>query len=230
MLPDDEIAYLTSASFDLNFTPPRIYAITDTVVSGLSHFAQVERLISGGVKLIQLREKRASPRNFFEAAKPVIKFAHEHGAMVLINDRVDVALALKANGVHLGQDDLPPEQARRILGPEAVIGLSTHSIEQARAAITLPIDYIAIGPIFTTFTKDLLDPIVGLETITAVKQEIGPLPLIAIGGIETENIADVLAAGADSVALISALISEADLIARNAEALISLVNALPERC
>jgi thiamine-phosphate pyrophosphorylase len=208
----------------LNFKPPKIYAITDTRISGISHVEQVDRLIAGGVELIQLREKQASPRDFYEAARPAVELARSHGVKVIINDRVDIALALKADGVHLGQNDLPPEHARRILGPEAIIGFSTHSVEQARASVNLPVDYIAIGPIFATFTKENPDAVVGLETLTAVKREIGRLPLIAIGGIKAENLLDVLTVGANSAAMVGALISDSAGITKNAEALISLTN------
>jgi len=209
----------------LNFNPPKIYAITDARISGISHLEQVERLIAGGIRLVQLREKHASPRDFFESAIPVVDLARRHDVTILINDRVDIALALKADGVHLGQDDLSPADARKILGRDAIIGFSTHSADQARAAVKLPVDYIAIGPVFVTSTKENPDAVVGIQTITAVKSEIlGEKPLVAIGGINSGNFRDVLRAGADSVALIGGLISDAAAITANAEALISLTN------
>jgi len=209
----------------LSFTPSKIYAVTDARISGISHVEQVESLIKGGVKLVQLREKYASPRDFFETALPAVDLARRHNVTIIINDRVDIALALKADGVHLGQDDIPPAYARKILGPDAIIGFSTHSIEQAIEAMNLPIDYIAIGPVFATDTKESSDPAVGLKTITAVKSKIsGSRPLVAIGGINSTNLRDVLRAGADSIAMIGALISEPDAITANAKALISLTN------
>jgi len=192
---------------------PRIYPITDTQISGLSHLEQVRRLVAGGAEFIQLREKHASPRDFFEQANAVINFARGRGVKILINDRVDIARALKADGVHLGQDDLSPELARQILGPEAIIGFSTHSIEQVIAAVDLPIDYVAYGPIFQTTTKENPDPVVETEAIKTIRQSIGDLPLVAIGGISGNKLRSVIQAGADSAAMIGAILSEPDNIA-----------------
>ena len=192
----------------MKFTLPKIYPITDTRISGLSHLEQVRRLIAGGATLIQLREKNAPAGEFYDAAVESIAFAREHGVKIVINDRVDIAVASGADGVHLGQDDLPPDQARRLLGERAVIGFSTHSVEQAREAIGLPVDYIAIGPIFGTTTKDNPDPVVGLEGLIAVREAIGEFPLVAIGGITQANTRTVLNAGANSVAIISGLLRD----------------------
>lgn len=191
----------------MDFILPKIYPITDTRISGLSHAAQVERLIAGGATLIQLREKHASPREFYEAAKEALQTARAHGVKLIINDRVDIALALGADGVHLGQDDLPPDHARRILGPRAIIGFSTHSVRQAVGAIKLPIDYIAIGPIFTTKTKENPDEVVGIGGLKEVRAAIDEFPLVAIGGITSENFSNVLGAGADSAAIVSGILS-----------------------
>jgi thiamine-phosphate pyrophosphorylase len=154
---------------------------------------------------VQVREKRASALEFYEQATAALAIAAERGVHLIINDRVDIALATGATGVHLGQDDLPPEAARRLLGEDAVIGYSTHSVAQALEAARMPIDYLAIGPVFTTSTKENPDPVVGLEGLRSVKAAIGSLPLVAIGGIKPANTAEVLAAGADSVAMISGL-------------------------
>lgn len=191
---------------------PRIYPITDTQISGLSHREQAERLIAGGAKLIQLRDKQANPRDFYDAAKETLKFARRHGVPVIINDRVDIALALGADGVHLGQDDMPPEQTRAILGKGAIIGFSTHSTEQAAAAAGLPIDYIAIGPIFPTRTRADPDVVVGLDGLRAVRAAVGDVPLVAIGGIDSDNVRSVFDAGADSAAMIAGLLSDHDTI------------------
>jgi thiamine-phosphate pyrophosphorylase len=182
---------------------PRVYALTDVRVSGLSHAEQVERLSQGGATLIQLREKHMPVRQFYEQAK----VAARRGVQLIINDRVDVALAVGAHGVHLGQDDMPPEAARNLLGLSAVIGYSTHNIEQAIAATKLPINYLAIGPIFTTTTKSDTAPVLGLDGLRTVRQAIGGFPLVAIGGITHANAREVIEAGADSVAVISALLS-----------------------
>src|SRR5229473_375661 len=111
------------------------------------------RLIRGGATVIQLRDKDASPREFYHQAAAALQVARNHGAKLIINDRVDVALALKADGVHLGQSDLPVEAARSLLGEDAIIGFSTHNLQQAKLASELPVDYMAFGPIFPTLTK-----------------------------------------------------------------------------
>jgi thiamine-phosphate pyrophosphorylase len=191
---------------------PRVYPLTDVQLTGLSHAEQVELLSSGGASLIQLREKRMSALEFYEQAKAAVAGAARRGVRLLINDRVDIALAVGAHGVHLGQDDMPPAAARKLLGPNAVIGYSTHSVEQAIAATKLPIDYLAVGPIFATTTKSDTAPVLGLEGLRVVRQAIGDFPLVAIGGITSANARDVIAAGARSVAVISALLSDAGRI------------------
>src|SRR5438128_8166236 len=123
------------------FAEAKLYPVTDVRLSGLSHSDQVVRLGQGGATLVQLREKNLSPREFCEQAEAALRVARERGVRIVINDRVDLALALKADGVHLGQDDLPPREARRLLGDSAIIGFSTHNIEQARYAAKLPVDY-----------------------------------------------------------------------------------------
>jgi thiamine-phosphate pyrophosphorylase len=189
------------------FVLPRVYALTDVRMSGLSHAEQVELLSEGGASLVQLREKDLGPREFYEQAKAAIAVAAQRGVHLIINDRVDVALAVGADGVHLGQDDMPPDAARELVGPDAIIGYSTHNINQAIAATKLSIDYLAIGPIFNTTTKADTAPVLGLDGLRAVRQAIGAFPLVAIGGITRGNAREVIAAGADSVAVISALLS-----------------------
>ena len=165
-----------------------------------------------------------SPKEFYEEAKAAIAVAEQCGVRLIINDRVDVALAVGANGVHLGQDDMPPDAARELLGPKAVVGYSTHNIEQAIEASKLPIDYLAIGPIFPTSTKSDTAPVLGLEGLRTVRQTIGDLPLVAIAGITQANAPDVIQAGADSVAVISALLAHPDRIT---EATQTLFQSLP---
>ena len=183
---------------------PRVYPLTDTDVSGLSHAEQVALFADAGATLVQLREKHAPALHFYEQAKAALEVARARGVELIINDRVDIALALRL-GVHLGQDDLPPEAARRLLGEEAVIGYSTHSVAQAIEAASLPIDYLAIGPIFATATKENPSPVVGLDGLRAVRSATGGVPLVAIGGITPTNAQEVLDAGTDSVAMISGL-------------------------
>jgi thiamine-phosphate pyrophosphorylase len=193
---------MSSAFLDaLNDT--RLYPLTDRRFSGLSHAEQVSLLAQGGATLIQLREKTLSPREFYGAAAAALRVASESGVRIIINDRVDIALALQADGVHLGQDDLSPEAARGILGPEAIIGFSTHTLEQASAAMYMPIDYVAIGPIFGTSTKEKADLPLLLDGLRRVRNAVSTKPLVAIGGVTLENSAAVLSAGADAVAVIS---------------------------
>lgn len=210
----------------LNFRLPRVYPLTDARLSGLSHADQVAQLTLGGASLIQLREKQLSPAALFTEARAAFEVAEKAGARLIINDRADIALAVGAHGVHLGQDDLPPEAARRLLGPEAVIGFSTHRVEQARKALAEPVDYIAIGPIFGTATKTDTFPVVGLEGVRAVRRVVGNLPLVAIGGISHTNAHEVIEAGADCVAVISALLAEPKDIANATRA---LIHSLPPR-
>lgn len=199
----------------------RLYPITDRWISGLSHAEQVARLCAGGARLIQIREKHLSALEFHREAEAAISVARSAGVKIIINDRVDLALVLKADGVHLGQRDLPPEAARQLMGPNAVIGFSTHNIEQARRAIHLPIDYIALGPIHATETKVNPDAVVGLSELRRIRGMVGSVPLVAIGGISPENAAEVIANGADTVAMISGLLGESSAIADRTRAILA---------
>jgi thiamine-phosphate pyrophosphorylase len=199
---------------------PRVYALTDVQLSGLSHSEQVELLSSGGASLIQLREKRMPALDFYEQAKAALAVAERSGVKLIINDRVDVALAIGAHGVHLGQDDLPPEAARELLGAAAIVGYSTHNVDQALEAVKLPIDYLAIGPIFPTTSKPDTFPVIGLKGLRAVRRAIGDFPLVAIGGITHANARDAIEAGADCVAVISALLADTNRITETTRSLI----------
>ena len=199
----------------MKLTLPKIYPITDVRLTGLSHAAQVEKLIGGGATFIQLREKYASPQQFYDEAAEALVIARRSGVKIVINDRVDIALALRADGVHLGQDDLPPAAARRILGENAIIGFSTHSVSQAIEAVGLPVDYVAIGPVYATETKENPDETVGTEGVRRVREAIGDFPLVAIGGVAPENSAEVFAAGADSLAVIKSVLFPPENIENN---------------
>jgi len=192
---------------------PGIYPITDTEISGLSHTEQTKRLIEGGAKLIQFREKRARAGEWFDDASDAVRICREAGVLSIINDRVDIAIAVNADGMHLGQDDLPVAAARRLLGPKKIIGLSTHTPEQLRAALLEPIDYVAMGPIFDTSTKSRPDPTVGLEKLSEAVEMAGNVPLVAIGGITEDAVAAVLGAGASSAAMIGAILADPGRIA-----------------
>jgi len=186
---------------------PKVYAITDRTISGLSHAEQVRQLIDGGIQLIQLREKLLAPRDWIEDASLAARIARDSDVTLIVNDRVDIAMAVDADGVHLGQTDMPVEAARRLLGPQKLIGLSTHSIEQVVFALSQPVDHIAFGPVFTTTTKVDPDAVTGIELLAEVRSIVGDMPLIAIGGIDHLNAGDVMSAGADSVAVISCLLN-----------------------
>ena len=190
---------------------PKLYPITDRRLSGLTHAEQVARLCEGGARLVQLREKVLPPREFYAEVLEALKVARSFGARLIVNDRADVALAAGADGVHVGQDDMPPEAVRELMGEERIVGFSTHSVEQASAAARLNVDYIAIGPVFSTKSKENPDPVVGLEGVRRVREAVGgSVKLVAIGGITSETAPSVLEAGADSVAVIGALLDTSD--------------------
>jgi thiamine-phosphate pyrophosphorylase len=205
---------------------PRVYPITDRTISGLTHQNQVKAFIGGGARLIQIRDKTASSRDLFDSVKQCLEITKENNAKLIVNDRVDIALLLKACGVHLGQDDLPPAEARKLLGDDAIIGFSTHSLEQARDAMDQPIDYLAFGPVFPTGTKADHDPVVGLDMLKRVRDVVKDLPLVAIGGIDPGNLELVLNAGADSAAMISALVAEPEKIAENTQKALKMGDSL----
>jgi thiamine-phosphate pyrophosphorylase len=214
----------------VQFKLPKIYPITDRRVSGLSHAEQVARLIDGGATLIQLRDKESSPADFLREAEAALSVAQKNNVPLIINDRVDIALALRAEGVHVGQTDLPAEIARRLLGPESIIGVSTHNVEQVKIASALPVDYVAFGPIFETGTKKDHDPVAGLDGLRSARAILGDRPLVAIGGINESNVGAAIEAGADSIALIAALLSDSDKIAENTQRILALLsNATGER-
>jgi thiamine-phosphate pyrophosphorylase len=198
-----------------------MYPITDVRLTGLTHAEQVARLIGGGATWIQLREKHLSPHDFFQQAERAIAVARAKGVRIVINDRVDIALALSADGVHLGQDDMPPAAARALLGDQAIIGFSTHSLLQALSARDLPIDYMAVGPIFRTSSKGSPDPTIGLAGLKELRGAIGECPLVAIGGITAADVKNVLEAGASCVAVISAVLADPARITAATEQLIA---------
>jgi thiamine-phosphate pyrophosphorylase len=191
------------ASFLNALSGTRLYPLTDRRLSGLSHAEQLSHLSNGGATIVQLREKILTPLDFYREAIEALRIARERGVKLIINDRVDIAMALKADGVHLGQDDLPPQAARELLGPDVIIGFSTHNLDQVLVSTKMPIDYIAIGPIFSTSTKESAEPAIGLEGLAQAREAAGQIPLVAIGGITAENSMEVLDAGADAIAVIS---------------------------
>ena len=190
------------------FSDP-LYPIADAA-GGRDAVALAEAILAGGAALLQLRAKDAATAELVALARAIKARTDAAGARLIINDRADVARLVGAAGVHLGQDDLPPAAARAILGPAAVIGFSTHSLDQVAAALRDgAIDYLAFGPIYPTTSKRGADPAQGLVALSAVRA-LCALPLVAIGGIDASTVADVLAAGADAVAVIGAVAGAAD--------------------
>ena len=187
---------------------PRLYPIVDSScrASTLELLAFAEELASAGCTLLQYRNKSGNARIMLEQAGEMKK--HFGSSLRLImNDRADLCLAADFAGVHVGQDDLCPESARKIVGPDRWLGVSTHNPEQLRQADATSADYVAIGPVFATSSKDKPDPVVGLEGVRRAR-ELTRKPLVAIGGITRANAPSVIAAGADSVAVISDLLRE----------------------
>jgi thiamine-phosphate pyrophosphorylase len=186
---------------------PFIYPITDRRLAGNRPVGEiVSALCRGGARLIQLREKGLTTKEYRELAIEAVQAASEWDAALLINDRVDVALYSGAAGVHLGDDELPPAAARKVLGEGKIIGVSCHSLEDVREAVEGPIDYFAVGPVYATDTKILRYPVVDLDLVRATR-EITDKPMVAIGGISRESAAEAISAGADGVAVISALMA-----------------------
>src|SRR5262245_3793807 len=183
---------------------PKLYAITDRQWSNCTHDEIVRMLLNGGARFIQLRDKEAGGRELLEQAMACLRLTRNAGATLIINDRVDVALTVGADGVHLGQDDLSVGEAREILGEDKIIGVSTHSIAQFRAALETSANYIAIGPVYPTSTKVNSAAVVGLDLVREARK-LTDRPLVAIGGINHRRAPKVLEAGADCVAVISAL-------------------------
>lgn len=202
----------------------RLYALTDRRLSQLSHVQQVLHLSDGGAALIQLREKILSPLEFYREAAEALFVARERGVKIIVNDRIDIALAIRAHGVHLGQDDLPPDAARRLLGPEVIVGFSTHNVHQARLAAKMPIDYVAIGPIFPTSSKQSSQSPIGLDGLRQVRQAVGNIPLVAIGGITSETSQDVLDAGANAISVISNIWTSSEQVAAQTRRLLHRSN------
>ncbi|MGH9432904.1 MAG: thiamine phosphate synthase [Terriglobia bacterium] len=190
---------------------PRLYAIIDAAQSqGRTPELLAQILLDAGVKLIQYRDKLASSRQLYDVSLQLALIAGSKHGLLIVNDRADVALAAGAGGVHLGQDDLPPDLARKVLGDGKVVGFSSHSLEQLKDADRQPVDYIAFGPIFATQSKERPHPPVGLELLSEARK-LTRKPLVAIGGITLETAPTVIEAGADTVAVIRDLMSADDL-------------------
>lgn len=191
----------------------RLCVITDPELGrGLNHVGIARQALGGGASMIQLRDKSAGLRQLLPQAREIASLCRERRVPFIVNDRLDLALAVDADGVHLGQDDLPPMAARSALGPGKILGISTHSLEQAIRASEEGADYLGIGPIFPTATKATGYAALGCDAIRLARAKID-LPLVAIGGITPSNVAGVIRAGAAGVAVLSAIVGANDISA-----------------
>ena len=189
----------------------RVYAVTDPKTpAGAELIRQIEQAIAGGATAIQLRDKRSPTPDVIAAGQLNRQMTLRAGVMFIVNDRVDLAMALDADGVHLGQEDLPPELARRLLGPDKVIGVSVGNQEEARPEVVVPADYVGVGPIFSTQTKGDAGLTVGSGRITELKPLLNR-PIVAIGGVTAQNAAEAILAGADGVAAVAAIFGASDI-------------------
>jgi thiamine-phosphate pyrophosphorylase len=187
----------------------RLYALVDPVVAGGRTLVDLARRLTASATLVQLRDKHGSTRAMIEEARDLRGVLEPEGIPLLVNDRVDVALAAEADGVHIGQDDMPVPDARLLLGRSAIIGLSVKTVEQAKAAPLELLDYVAIGGVYGTTSKENTKAPIGIDglrtIVGAIRARKANFPICAIAGINATNAADVIAAGADGVAVISAL-------------------------
>lgn len=188
-----------------------IYAITAEEYSlGRSNLSVVVQMLQAEIKVIQYREKEKEKRRKYEECLSIRKLTSDAGAAFIVNDDVDLAILVKADGIHIGQEDLPPEMVRKLVGKEMLIGMSTHSPDQARDAVARGVDYIGVGPVFATQTKkNVCDP-AGLEYVEFAARNV-PIPFVAIGGIKENNIAKVAEAGAKCFALVTEIVGAPDI-------------------
>lgn len=190
------------------FKPPRFYPIIDTAVLAATSFSPIEvaeEAAAAGVHILQYRHKEHWTQAHFDEAERIAQICEQAGTLFVMNDRADFAKLLNA-GLHIGQDDLPPVAARAVT-PNAILGFSTHNAIQLRRAEGLPVDYLSLGPIFATSSKQRPDPVVGVDGLRALRM-LAPKPVVAIGGITRENAIGVFNAGADSVAVISGFLPD----------------------
>jgi thiamine-phosphate pyrophosphorylase len=188
-----------------------LYVITDEALShGLTHTRIAELAVEGGADVIQLREKRLSDRDLYLTAVGISELTKKAGALFIVNDRPDIALAAGADGVHLGQDDLPLPAVRAIAPRPFIIGISVETVREAVLAEEQGADYVAVGPVFPTGSKDDAGPALGTGRVREIRAAVS-VPVIAIGGISAQNAGDVIAAGADGLSVISAVVSQDDV-------------------
>ena len=188
-----------------------LYVITDaSLPSGRSHVEMARAALAGGADALQLRDKTAAAQNLCAAASEIHSMARKFGAVFVVNDRVDVALLTGADGAHLGPEDLPVREARRLLPRPALLGVSAGTIDEAKRAVREGADYLGVGPVFPTRTKPDAGAAIGLTALTAIARAV-PIPVVGIGGIDHENVAAVIGAGAAGAAVVSAVSGAADM-------------------
>ncbi|MBQ4616660.1 MAG: thiamine phosphate synthase [Mailhella sp.] len=202
-----------------------IYALTDSKFArGRSVEEQARALLGSGVKILQYREKHAKAGVMLEECRLLARLCREAGACFIVNDHIDIALLVDADGVHIGQDDLPIAEVRRLVGPDKIIGLSTHSPEQCEAAVRDGADYIGVGPIFSTQTKEDVSAPLGFGYLEWVVKNC-PIPFVAIGGIKEHNVGEVVRRGCRCAALVSELVGADDIAAKVASVREAMKNA-----
>jgi thiamine-phosphate pyrophosphorylase len=191
-----------------NLPAHRLHAIVDAGIAAKARRdpqALARAFLDGGARVLQLRAKELPSGPFLELCDALVSLTRDYSAVLIVNDRVDIARMSGAHGVHVGQEDLPPAAARSQLGPDAIVGLSTHSVAQVEAALHEPVSYLAVGPVFGTSTKDTGYSAVGLDLVS-IASGLAGVPIVAIGGITLDNARSVIDAGASAVAVISDLL------------------------
>jgi thiamine-phosphate pyrophosphorylase len=201
--------------------------ITDEEISGLRHREVAAQALRAGTPMIQLRDKGGDLRYLYREALAIRQLCQRHGALFIVNDRLDLALSVEADGVHVGQEDVPARLVRPLLRRGMLLGVSTHSIAEAREAEAVGADYIGFGPVFPTGTKSGTRPVVGLDGIRAVRRAV-QIPVLAIGGITLERAPEVIDAGADGVAVISAIVGSDNIAATCQQFLSRIASILGE--
>ncbi|MEK8129877.1 thiamine phosphate synthase [Paenibacillus filicis] len=188
-----------------------LYLVMDIASYGERTALQIARAaLDGGVTMLQLREKKAPLREVLETGRAIREACREKGVPFIVNDRVDLAILLEADGVHVGQDDLPALDVRKLLGPDAIIGVSAGNMEEAEWAVSQQPDYLGIGPVYSTLTKGDAGAPIGTALISELKASWPQLPLVGIGGIQPSNAAAIIQAGADGIAVVSAITRQPD--------------------
>lgn len=187
-----------------------IYVILDSKLAGKNHYEIARDAISGGARVIQLREKHRSRHEVLALARELRFLTRSHGVTFIINDDAELAAEIDADGLHIGQEDISPSEARRIIGPSRILGLSTHTLEQAQRAAHEPVDYISVGPVYPTQTKENPWPTVGVELIRTVRRHTSHV-ITAIGGIREEHVRELVLAGAHNIAMIGEIMTAPDI-------------------